>query len=380
MPQAYKLSELINSIESIIQQNFGGKVFWIKAEITDVKKQADKRWCFLKFIEKEGNNIVSEIKAVFWNNSYFQIENFERETFQSFESGLEITCQVKVRFHKKFGLDLEVLAIDYAYALGQLELERKQILAKLIAENEQIILSPYGNYFTPNNQADLSSVIQNIALITAPNSDGERDFMRILESNQYGYQFNVTPFLTQVQGEVASEKMLAQLEKIEKSKIKFDAVVLIRGGGSDTDFKSFNNYELAKKAALFATPIITGIGHDRNTSIVDLMVRQKRTPTEVANFIIDYNYNFEYELLLMKQQLDQRVEFLLHNAHLTLQNYEQRIKNLNPKTLLKKGFAIIYQDNKIVTNPDLLAINSTTQTQLKDQLISSTIHEKKPNL
>src|SRR4029079_6148560 len=102
----------INEIETTIHQRFSTKTFWIKAEITDVKKHADKRWCFLKFIEKEGNVITSEIKGVFWSTTYHHVENFEKETRQECASGIEITCNVRVRFHRRFGLDLEVLAID----------------------------------------------------------------------------------------------------------------------------------------------------------------------------------------------------------------------------------------------------------------------------
>ena len=196
MPSPQKLSELVNEIDIALRNQFAGKAFWITAEITDVKKQPDKNWCFLKFIEKDGHTITTEIKGVFWSAGYQHILNFEKETQQSFASGLEITCLVRVRFHKRYGIDLEVLEIDFAYAIGKLEQERKQTLERLVKENPSIKLLPNGSYATPNRQTELPFLFQSIALITAPGSDGERDFKNILLNNQYGFAFSVKPFLT----------------------------------------------------------------------------------------------------------------------------------------------------------------------------------------
>jgi len=378
MPQTQKLSELISDIDSTIKSRFGGKTFWIKAEITDVKKQPDKRWCFLKFIEKDGNTITTEMKGVFWANSYNYIEEFEAETQQKFVSGLEITCNVRVRFHKRFGMDLEVLEIDFAYAIGKLERERKQTLERLVNENPLIRLQD-GYYSTPNNRAPLPMVFQHIALITAPNSDGQRDFTHVIEKNKYGYAFAVTPFLTQVQGDNAAQLIMEQLRLVEESKTDFDVVAIVRGGGSDIDFKSFNDYDLARQVALFEKPILTGIGHDRNTSIVDLMARQLKTPTEVAAFILDNNYGFENNLLRIKDRILQLAENSIDNAKDELRHYKQRVKNLNPTTILKKGFAIVYADDKIVTDPKHISTGTEIKMHLQQEIISSTVTQKAKN-
>jgi exodeoxyribonuclease VII large subunit len=379
MPQTQNLSELVNEIDSIIRNRFAGKTFWIKAEITDVKKQPEKNWCFLKFIEKDGNTITTEIKGVFWANTYYNIESFEKETQQTFASGLEITCNVRVRFHRRYGIDLEVLEIDFAYAIGKLELERKQTLERLVKENPSIKLLSNGTYLTKNKQLELPMVFQTIALITAPNSDGQRDFNKVIGKNKYGYAFSVSPFLTTIQGDNANQLILRQLKLIETSKEKFDVVVIVRGGGSDIDFKSFNDYELAKAVAMFPIPILTGIGHDRNTSIVDLMGRQLKTPTEVATYIIDTNMSFESEIEDLKERFFKRVDELLDDAKAELAGYKQRVKNLHPTTILNKGFAIIKSDNKIVTNPKNIKINSELQTILKNEIINSTVTKKSKN-
>jgi len=379
MPTPQKLSTLVNEIDASIRNRFAGNTFWIKAEITDVKKQADKQWCFLKFIEKDGNTITTEMKAVFWSNAYYYIVAFEKETQQVFASGLEITCNVRVRFHKRYGIDLEVLEIDFAYAIGKLELERKQTLDKLLTNNPTIQLLSNGSYSTPNKQTLLPTVFQSIALITAPNSDGQRDFNKVIDQNKYGYAFSVTPFLTTIQGDTASELIIQQLHKIANSPIHFDVVVIVRGGGSDIDFKSFNDYELAKTIALFSTPILTGIGHDRNTSIADLMARQLKTPTEVATYILENNMSFEREIEILKERFFYSIDKALKEAATALLNYRQRVKNLHPTTILNKGFAIVKMNNKIIINPQSISINDEVQLILKDETINSTITKKIKN-
>lgn len=284
-----------------------------------------------------------------------------------------------MRFHKRYGIDLEVLAIDYAYAIGKLELERKQTLERLVKENPTIRLLPNGNYSTKNNQSNLPMVFQTIALITAPNSDGQRDFNKVIDKNKYGYAFSVTPFLTTIQGDNASQLILKQLKLIEASNEKFDVVVIVRGGGSDIDFKSFNDYELAKAVAMFPIPILTGIGHDRNTSIVDLMGRQHKTPTEVGTFIIDNNMNFEAEIEELKDRFFQRVDELLEEAKDELVSMKQRVKNLHPSTILKKGFAILKINDKIITDPKAVKVNSVLQTLMQTEIINSTVTKKTKN-
>ena len=379
MPNPQKLSTLINEIDATIRNRFAGNTFWIKAEITDVKKQPDKQWCFLKFIEKDGNTITTEMKAVFWSNAYYNIVAFEKETQQVFASGLEITCNVRVRFHKRYGIDLEVLEIDFAYAVGKLELERKQILDRLVSENPSIQLLSNGSYITPNRQTLLPTVFKSIALITAPNSDGQRDFNKVIDQNKYGYAFAVTPFLTTIQGDTASLLILQQLQLIKAGKLQFDVVVIVRGGGSDIDFKSFNDYELAKAIALFPTPILTGIGHDRNTSIADLMARQLKTPTEVATFILENNMSFEREIEILKERFFYSIDKALKEASTALTGYKQRVKNLHPTTILNKGFAIVKMNNKIITNPQNINTADEIQVILKAETIYSTITKKLKN-
>lgn len=379
MPKIQKLSELAGEIEDVISEGFARQTFWIKAEITDVNKKPDKRWCFLKFIEKKDSVSIAEIGGILWSNAYYNIEQFEIATQQPFASGLEITCCVKVVFHKRFGMRLEVLEIDFAYEVGKLENERKQILERLVKEG--IAVNPEGSssYYTQNNTLELPMVFEKIALIASANTDGYRDFRKVIENNKYGYHFSVTDFSTQIQGDAASKLIVEQLHRIYNSRVQFDIVVIVRGGGSDTDFKSFNDFELAKAVALFPVPILTGIGHDRNTSITDLMARQHKTPTEVATFVIDHNGDFENAVMQLRDRILVTSERLIDRARRTLDTYKRIIASSSPETILNRGFAIIKSNGKIIVDPADIAINTEIETIMKNETIYSTVTQKQEN-
>lgn len=379
MAKTLRLSELIGEIDDAIQSRFTGETFWITAEITDVKKQVDKRWCFLKFIEKEGNLITAEIKGVFWSNAYDSVVRFEKLSGQLFASGLEITCQVRVRFHKRFGIDLEVLEIDHTYALGKLEQEKQQTLDRLLKENPTFIRLVDGQYFTSNKSLELPIVLQRIALVTAPDSDGQRDFKQEIANNPYGYAFSVSEFLTQIQGDNSSNLIIQKLKQIEAENEKFDVVAIVRGGGSQTDFKPFDDYELSKYVASFPLPILTGIGHDRNTSIVDLMARQHKTPTKVASSIVEHNFNFESEINELKDRLLETTERMLDKAKDNLLQIKRTVKAYSPATILNKGYAIITSNDKIIIDPKYIELNTEIKTILKNELIHSVVTKKSKN-
>lgn len=400
MPALLRLSELVNEIQETLEDRFEGAAFWVNAEITDVKKYAEKRWCFLKFIEKEGNSITTEIKGVFWGGTYYHIEKFEKQTQQLFSNGLQISCLVRVRFHKRYGLTLEVLEIDLAFALGKLAIDREVVLQRLVTENPGIIQLLDGQYVTKNNTLPLPMVIQRIALVAAKDSDGERDFLQELAKNRYGYAFDISRYAVQIQGEQSNELICNQLLQIKRANRPFDAVVIVRGGGSETDFKPFDHYELSKAVAAFPVPLLTGIGHDRNTSIVDLMARAYKTPTKVAASIVDHNLNFEQDmlqfkerffaalhqsllvnnqqLLTMKTAVKDSIARYLKNRKSELLAMVRLVKNLSPAMVLAKGFAVVLQDEKIITDPQKINREASIKTILKSTIIHSHVTEKTP--
>ena len=379
MPEKMKLSELLGQIQDTIQSRFEGETFWITSQITDVRKQESARRCYLKFIEKSNNTVAVEMRGVFWSNAYQQIEAFEKYTKQSFTDGIEIICQVRVKFHPKFGLSLEVIQIDYAYTLGILEIERQQTLDRLLRENPTTIRLIDGMYRTLNNSLPLPTVIQRIALITAPNSDGQRDFKVEVEKNNHEYAFAIKEFLTQIQGDNAHLLILQQLRFIQEEIENFDVVAIVRGGGSQTDFKPFDEYELARYVAAFQIPIITGIGHDRNTSLVDMMARQHKTPTKVASYIVDHNFEFENSVLSLKDRFFESVADIIQSAKNDLKEMKRLVRLSSPSTILNKGFAIILHDDKIITDPKQIHTGMNLQTILKNETIHSSVTDKTSN-
>jgi exodeoxyribonuclease VII large subunit len=370
-PHTIPLSQLVAEVQESIELTFGTELFWIHAEITDVKKYESKRWCFLKFIEKQNDAISTEIKGVFWNNTYNAIEKFEQITQQQFSSGLQINCAVKVRYHARFGLSLEVQAIDVAHTLGELELERMRTLEKLIAENPKHIILKDEVYYTHNNTIPLPPIIQKIALITAPNSDGERDFVKELQHNNYGYAFAIETFHCTVQGDTASQQITKALHAIEDSETAYDVICIVRGGGSLTDFKPFNSYEMAQAIAKCNTPIFTGIGHDSNTSIADMMARQFKTPTKVANAIVNQNFIFENEVLYLKEKIQAAVSQKLQYYKDVLKTTSRILHSYNPQRTLQKGFALVMQDGKIITDIEKLQVGKGIEIQIKQSMLSA---------
>lgn len=379
MIDSIKLSELTQQIQDTIQTQFDGEVFWVSARIMNVKKYETNRRCYLTLEEYENGTKTTEIRAVFWANYYSEIEKFEKAIKQPFKDGTEIICKVKVRYHKVYGLNLDVMQIDLAHTLGTLELERQQTLEKLVKENPKTIQLFDGVYRTFNNRLPLPLIISNIALITAPNSDGQRDFQQEIKRNKHQYTFSVTEFLTTIQGDNAHKLILEQLKLIEKSKEPFDVIAIVRGGGSQTDFKPFDDYELSKYVANFPIPIYTGIGHDRNQSIVDLMAREQKTPTKVASLFVEHNFDFENTLIDLKTRLTDTIAEQLENAKEELDNAKRIVKLSSPQAILDRGFAIIMSNNKIVVDPKTITENSQLQTLLKNETIHSTVTKKTKN-
>ena len=374
-----KLSDLVNQIQDSIQSKFERDMFWISARIMNVKKYETNRRCYLNLEEYENGTKTAEMKAVFWANAYGEIETFEKLIKQPFKDGTEIICKVRVRFHKIYGLNLDVIQIDVAHTLGTLELERQHTLEKLLKENLATIQLFDGFYKTYNNRLPLPSVIENIALVTAPASDGQRDFQQEITLNRHKYSFSVTEFLTTIQGDNAHKLILEQLEKIKNSKQQFDVVAIVRGGGSLTDFKPFDDYELSKAVANFPIPIYTGIGHDRNQSIVDLMAREHKTPTKVASTFVEHNFEFENALIALKENFFELVKVQIRNATEALNSAKRMVKLSSVEAILNRGFAIIMCNNKIIVNPKEIKESSALQTILRNEIIYSTVTKKTTN-
>ncbi len=170
---------------------------------------------------------------------------------------------------------------------------------------------------------------------------------------------------------------MEKLKLVEKE--TFDLVAIVRGGGGQSDFKPFDDYELCKYVAAFPIPIITGIGHDRNQSLVDQMAREQKTPTKVANLIVEHNFEFEHRLMELKNRIYDSIHYQIENAKSALTNAKRIIKISSPETILNRGFAIVMHDNRIITDPKNIHEDSEMQTILGGQTITSKVLKKNKN-
>lgn len=367
------LLQLTETIAEALDAQLGRSVFLLKAELADVKKQPGKRWCFLKFVEKKDDIILAELRGVCWATSYVYIERFEKLTGKTFGDGLEVVCQVQVRYHTRYGLSAEITRIDTGYTLGKVEEARQETMRMLLERNSSAIRKADDHYITPNNSLPLPKVIQRIALIAAPESDGERDFLQELYKNPYGYAYKVDLFHTTVQGVYAVEGILSQLKAIEQVSDSYHVVVMVRGGGSVIDFSPFDSLEVSEAVALLPVPVFTGIGHDRNVSITDLMARICKTPTKAAAVLIQHNFNFEQEITRLFERARRSARQLLGRHTEALNMLTRLLKSYHPSSALHRGYALVEHQGSFVSSALELSEGSTVRIRMSDGSFASKV-------
>ncbi len=389
---AIRLSDLAFTIEAVLDEAFGRQPVWVVAETLDVKNYPDRGYCFLTLVEREGSENLAKLEGCIWRRNHHTIRDFEEATGMAFARNVKLLLQVSVSFSPTYGLRLEILKIDPSYTLGNLERERQTVLDTLVRDHPDRVWLEAGQYITANQLLPRPAVMQRIALITAPNSDGWRDFRHELAQNPFGYDFVVDEFLSQVQGKGAEQAICGQLDVIRRSNVPYDAVVLVRGGGSQLDFGSFDSFLMGHAVAGFPIPILAGIGHERNVSITDLMCHQSvKTPTKAAAFLIEQNRQFEESCLRLRdrlgmvardalqtarEQLDistDRLRFVsqnfLRDRHTELTEKTVTIRHLDPVNVLRRGYALLLQKGRVVTKAQDAHLTGTLQVQLYDGIL-----------
>lgn len=276
MDQKLTLSELNKQIGEVLAGAFPVGV-WVIGEISELKENRNGH-CYLELIEKQGNEIVARSRATIWSYTFRMLKPyFETTTGQLFSQGIKILVQVSVEFHPSFGLSLNIRDIDPVYTLGDMALQRNEIINRLKAEG----------VFDMNRELDLPMVPQKIAVISSATAAGYQDFINQLQDNKQGFKFYIKLFPATMQGVETVPTIISALEKIYRYENFFDAVVIIRGGGATADLSSFDNYNLAFHVTQFPLPVITGIGHEKDDTIIDMVAHTRlKTPTAVAEFLI----------------------------------------------------------------------------------------------
>lgn len=254
--------------------------YWVQAELSDVRTNYSGH-CYLEFVQKDprGNALVAKARGMIWSNIYSMLKPyFERETGQAFTSGIKVLVKVTVDFHELYGYSLTVIDIDPAYTLGDMARRRKEIIRRL--EEEGVL--------TLNKELEMPLLPQRVAVISSATAAGYGDFCNQLLNNADGLVFYPHLFAAVMQGDKVEASVIAALNAIYKEVDRWDVVVIIRGGGATSDLSGFDTYDLAANCAQFPLPIITGIGHERDDTVIDMVSHTRvKTPTAAAEFLIN---------------------------------------------------------------------------------------------
>lgn len=267
-------------------------VFWVMAEISELKENYAGH-CYLELIEKhpDDNNVKARVRAIIWSTRYrFLKAFFQNITGDSLREGLKILVKTKIEYHELYGLSLIISDIDPAFTIGEMAMKRQQIIKRL--EQEGV--------FSMNKELSFPAVPQRIAVISSKNAAGYSDFVNQLKGNSYGYVFYTALIETSLQGTETEQGVVNALDRIALQSHLFDLVVIIRGGGSQSDLSWFDSYNIAYHVTQFPLPVITGIGHDKDVSITDMVANiSLKTPTAVADFLINNVAEVENHIIEM---------------------------------------------------------------------------------
>ena len=296
------------------------------ADVASHKYHAPKGFHYFDLVEKGDRNLLAKVNAVAWTEGASRIREFERLTGQRFGDDIHVLVCVRVDYHPVYGLKLTLVDIDARFTLGQLEAQRQAVLERLLREMPNDVWLVGDRYKTTNAALRLPKVIQRIAVVASERSAGYEDFRHSLESQHHGFSFKLTPFDTLVQGPENAGAIVRRLNEIAGMPDAFDAVVIVRGGGAQTDLLIFDQYEVAAAVAALHIPVFTGIGHLRNETITDLMAHTaSKTPTECAEHIIAHNRNFEDQLMALRQRIILRAQQQMNGAERAQRQTEQRL-------------------------------------------------------
>lgn len=406
--ESFSLYELNEYIGRVVALNFQ-EAIWVHAEISQIKES--KGQYYLDLVEKdESTETVKALSsAVIWYRSFLFIKKKLGELTDSLlKAGVEIRVKVKVDFHERYGLKLVIEDIDPKFTLGQLEIRRQQIVDRLEKEN----------LLDLNEQLSLPTAIQNLAIISSSTAAGYIDFITQLDQNPYGYDFTRQLFNVAVQGHKVKYDIPKAINQVVEDG-NFDCILIMRGGGSKLDLSAFDDYEIGLAIAKSSIPVFCGIGHQIDNTIADLVCHTSvKTPTALADFLIDHNVSFESAIIQLEEiilsmagQILREEEILLNqiessissNVHLKiaqhnndiilleerlnflskafvdkhvqkLETIEQIIELVNPKKVLSRGYAMIRQNKKLIDDITSIQLEQSITIEMNNGNI-----EAKPN-
>lgn len=407
--RTFTLLELNRMVRETIERQMDGK-YWVEAELSDLH---DRNHCYMELVENDpfGPTPLAKARAVCWANRWTALRSkFERQTQQQLRPGIKVRMMVTPTFHEAYGFAYQVSDIDPDYTLGDIVRKRMEIIRQL----------KEAGIFDLQRELVLPRFAQRIAVISSAQAAGYGDFCHQIDDNSYGLSFSHELFAAIMQGEQVEQSVIAALDRINARIDEFDVVVIIRGGGATTDMSGFDTLALAENVANFPLPIITGIGHDRDECILDMVSYMRvKTPTAAAAFLIDHlsevytalvsarecisriaERHLAYEKMRLKQLADRiptlfaltrerqtkRIDALAHRLDSAatqrlererhrLQLVAQRAQAQDPIHILRRGYSITLHNGHALRSGDELADGDIIETRLEQGTLKSEIRK-----
>ena len=407
--RTFTLLELNRMVRETIERQMDGE-YWVEAELSDLH---DRNHCYMELVENDpfGPTPLAKARAVCWAYRWTALRSkFERQTQQQLRPGIKVRMMVTPTFHEAYGFAYQVSDIDPDYTLGDIVRKRMEIIRQL----------KEAGIFDLQRELVLPRFAQRIAVISSAQAAGYGDFCHQIDDNSYGLSFSHELFAAIMQGEQVEQSVIAALDRINARIDEFDVVVIIRGGGATTDMSGFDTLALAENVANFPLPIITGIGHDRDECILDMVSYMRvKTPTAAAAFLIDHlsevyaalvsarerisriaERHLAYEKMRLKQLADRiptlfaltrerqtkRIDALAHRLDSAatqrlererhrLQLVAQRAQAQDPIHILRRGYSITLHNGHALRSGDELADGDIIETRLEQGTLKSEIRK-----
>ncbi|MBE6327467.1 MAG: exodeoxyribonuclease VII large subunit [Bacteroidales bacterium] len=338
--EVFSLSEVLNAVSRTIQRSLAGP-YWICAEIAEISYRGH---CYLTLAETDASGrIIAKCRATIWKNVFDTLSiKFFQQTGLQLASGMRVQVLASPSFHSEFGFSLNIVGIEPRYTLGEIALRRQETINRLAQEG----------IIENNKRLRLSLVPQKIAVISSVSAAGYQDFVNQLTNNPLGYKFYTALYPALMQGEKSPQSVIEALLQIKEDAANFDVVVIIRGGGSEMDLKAFDDYAVAREVALFPLPVLAGIGHTKDTSVVDIVAHlELKTPTAVADFLI-------HTVDAAWKNVEDCSQRLFAYAADTLSNEKQRLTQVTEFLSAKAKSATDIEKQKIDSNALRLQISA----------------------
>ncbi|MFO7852085.1 MAG: exodeoxyribonuclease VII large subunit [Bacteroidota bacterium] len=342
----YSLSELQKLIKTSLEESLPG-FYWVSAEISEIKINYSGH-CYLELIEKDRQeDIKARLRAVMWSQkARLLLPYFENITGQALSEGIKVLLRAKIDYHEVYGLSLIIQNIDPAYTVGEMVLKRKEIINRL--ESEGVI--------NLNKELPFPLLPVRIAVISSEQAAGFRDFTDELDKNEYGYKYVTSLFRAVMQGKETETSISNAINAIFEESANFDLIVIVRGGGSQADLSWFDNYNIAYLISQLPLPVLTGIGHEKDLSVTDIVAyRSFKTPTAVADFIINQSLKTEEYLLQLRESIIDHSKEMVKKKRLFINKLSI---DMAPRV------RALLQDKRLLLNRSGLRLSGNSQSYL----------------